>query len=400
VSGDLPLDLPALTLLPHDLDKPDFFLEEGWFNTTEGMANYYATRHGLPTFEVLGHLRAAGYSRRYSLSFVRLATTTGGAATPEGVSNPVGQRIVTAITEYASVEGATAGFDYLERQLEARDDAFQDIPLTTPVGEEAELTRWRGVHGPTGTPLNAVYLTFRTGNLVAEVSITDWMNQEPDAAEVEALAAKLRDRIEEVRTTGAPGLSNRLVRVEGKRAPEGYLVREGVPITSFAVDRPSGTIVLIEGATYWATDVYQSVLNVGTVDELDLALYRSATAEAASTWLAEHPVTLLEGEEGFVDIEEIPDVAVIGEESRVFSYSLREDRRIVGYAVYTRVGDVVAGIDVASSQNTPLGVVLELAEAQAGCLALASCHEPVALPEAHAAGEPALQASPSATPAA
>jgi len=398
VAGELPLDLPAMALLPQDLDNPDFFLESGWFNTAEGMAEFYSTRHGLPVFEVLGHLRAAGYSRRYHLYLVRRMKMTRDAATPESVPNRVDQRIATFLGEYASAEGAAAGFDFLERQLEARDDAFQDIPLTTPIGDEAELTRWSGVHGPTGTPLKAVSLTFRTDNLVAEVSITDWMNQEPNAAEVEALAVKLQDRIEEVRATGAPGLSNRLIRLEGGVGPEGYLVREGVPISYFVVSGPS--IELIEGATFWAIDVYQSVLDVGTVDELDLALYRAATAEAASTWLAERPLTLLEAEEGYVDVEEIFGVAVIGEESRVFSYTLPEDRHTVGYGVFTRVGDVVAGIEVATIQRVPLAAVLELAEAQAQCLVVPSCWEPIAFPEAHAAAEPASQASPSATPAA
>jgi hypothetical protein len=103
----------------------------------------------------------------------------------------------------------------------------------------------------------------------------------------------------------------------------------------------------------------------------------------------------------YANVEAVETGASIGEESRTFAFTNQLDAAtaVAGYVVFTRVGDLVARIEVDSVPEAPLSAVLTLAEAQAACLAAGACETTVAIPDELLA-QSARSATPVATPAA
>ena len=393
-----PLDLAAMVLLPADLDQPGFALESAGFERIELQAAGAAQIAGLPVEEILDRLRAAGFVHRYNLDLAR--PRRAGDATPGVASGLVGTRITTSITEYTSAEGAAAGFDLLDRQAERGAD-FEDLPLTTDFGDEAELTRFSGLTPDTNDPHQSLNLTFRLDNLVADVVIQDLSNQQPEVAEAEALAVRLEDRIHEVLTRGGPGLSSQVqeLRVDGQAPFEAYLVLDGSPVRIF--DEPAAASGSFRHSVGNATDVYALEQSPADAIYFITRLHRFPTEEDAAAWLAQQPARTL-ADLGYVDVNEVTGQETLGDESRVVAYAFPIDPATMarGYAMYARVGAVVARIQVDSVPEAPLSAALELAEAQVHCLEIGRCPEPIPLPTALLTNGGGPVSSPEATPAA
>jgi hypothetical protein len=403
-----PLDLAAMVLQPEDLGEPGF--GTGWSELADAasLAEHLALDVGVPVAEVLTGLNDAGYLRRYELWLERGYRQD--VATPEAPPNIVEKRVVTAITEYATAEGAAAGFELLERGLEdqasvlensPRTALYEDESLATELGDDAEATRYGHITPDTGVPVQNLNLTVRVGNLVADVIVEDHRNNPPDLAEAEALAATLLARIETVQTDGAPGLSNLVIRPTGESQVDTYLARDGRAIPIFG-DSPERTEAFRQSIGS-ATDVYSVERVLGEFPYLQARLYRFPSAEEAANWLAEQPgLTIAVPNTGYVDVTEVADAETVGEESRVFRYGFPLDATTTsyGYAVYTRVGDIVARVQVDSVPEAPLASVLELAQAQVRCLQAGGCLETIPLPAALAEPVATPEAATVATPAA
>ena len=117
------VDLPAVMLLPEDIDQPGFAIGPGitWF--PEDLVAGQAELTGVPADEILATLIDAGYERTFYTLLERPA--------PAGPGTPIAidVRIELAVTEYTSAAGAAAGFAYLDGTLEDLTD-YEDIPLT------------------------------------------------------------------------------------------------------------------------------------------------------------------------------------------------------------------------------------------------------------------------------
>jgi len=399
---DEPLDLPAMVLLPSDIDEPGFGVGQSGFERIDAQGDFSASLAGVPIDELVDTLRDSGFVRRYNLHLDQRIPE--GAATPEGFSDPVGTRIVTSITEYTSADGAAASFDLLERQVEdlaQEQRASRDVALTTTFGEEADLTRISTFTTDTNLPYQFLNLTFRLDNLIADVIIYDFSNQEPEVAMAEALGKTLEERIGEVLASGGPGLSNQVIRPEGTATSEAYVVRDGHPIPNYLDS--AETLASVARGMGNATDVYSREQPLGEFPFLVSRLHRFATDEDAAAWLAAlTPSTVADSAFPYVDVTEVTGQDTLGEESRVFAYGFELDAATVahGYMIFSRVGSVVARTQVDSVPETPLEAVLELAEAQVRCLETRSCQEPIPVPAELSETATGPSAPPGATPAA
>ena len=114
--------------------------------------------------------------------------------------------------EYASIEGAAAGFALLE--TEASDAGMKDVPGTGVIGDRSEITRFRR-SSDNGEPYRALDLTFQVDNLVAGVTVGEFGGREPDLATVEALAERLLEKVRLGQAGSGPGLSNLALRLAG-----------------------------------------------------------------------------------------------------------------------------------------------------------------------------------------
>jgi hypothetical protein len=403
-----PLDLAAMALQPADLAEPGF--GTGWSELADAasLAEHLALDVDVPVTEILTGLNDAGYLRRYELWLERGYPQD--VATPEAPPGIVEKRVVSAVTEYATAEGAAAGFALIERGLEdqaavqeigPRTTPYEDVPLTTEIGDEAEATRYGHITPDTGVPVQNLNLTVRVGNLIADVIVEDHRNNPPDVAEAEVLAATLLARIEAVQTDGAPGLSNLVIRPTGESQVDTYLARDGRAIPIFG-ESPAQAEASRQSIGN-ATDVYGVERVLGEFPYLLARLYRFPSAEDAASWLTEQPeLTIAVPNTGYVDVTEVADAETLGEASRVFRYGFPLDATTTayGYAVYARVGDIVARVQVDSVPEAPLASVLELAQAQVRCLQAGSCLETIPVPAALVESVATPEAATVATPAA
>lgn len=401
-----PLDLAAMVLLPSEINESGFGLGSGSTYGAETQASYTADVSNVPVAEILETLREAGFVRRYNVNFNRPYPV--GMATPVGGNNATAQRVTFSVTEYASAEGAAAGFNLLDRDLEERWDAAtsvlseqRDLPLTMTIGEETDLTAYVGTDTVTGVPYHGLDLTFRVENLVVDVDAIDWVG-EPSQGAVETLATRLEERMQTVLATGAPGLSSQVIRLEGAAEPDrdAYLARGGVPIP---LSWESADETAARGNLYTAqgiTAVYSREQSVGDQAFMMSRLYAFATPEDAATWLAAQPgLTLTSQDFGYLDVTDVSDSDRVGDESRVFSYQFPYDDTLTreGFAVFTRVGAVVARVELETDPELDWSreVAMSLARDQAQCLAAGSCSSLVPQPLPSGMTE----STPAATPA-
>jgi hypothetical protein len=117
------------------------------------------------------------------------------------------------VIEYATREGAAAGFELLES--EAPDMGMKDVPDTRVIGDRSEITRFRRSSGENGELYRALDLTFQVDNLVAGVTVGEFDGREPDLATVEAVAERLLAKVRLGQAGGGTGLSDLALRLDG-----------------------------------------------------------------------------------------------------------------------------------------------------------------------------------------
>lgn len=394
------LDLPAMVLLPRDSAQPGYEAGIGSFASAEDLAAFMAPQAGVPAGAVLHDLAEMGFVARYSFSLEH--PYPDGVATPTGIDNPSGMRIETILTEFTSAEGAATAFDLIERKLEVP-MGEPDVPLAAPLGDESELTPQADNATDTGLPYQRLNLTFRQGNVIADILVTDFANVPIDQAEVEALGATLQERVQAVLAGDAPGLSTRVARPEGPTQFDGYLVRNHEPFrTNYDTDENFARFVAsVEGVA----NVYALRQYLGDAPYLETWLYQFAAPEEAGAWLeTQAEASFAEQSYDPFDIAEVTDAPALGAASRVFAYNIAFDPETTasGYVAFIQVGSIIARVGIDSVPEAPLGAVMELAEAQAACLEQGGCVEPVAIPAALVSASPAVtpSAAPNATPGA
>ncbi len=302
--------------------------------------------------------------------------------------------VISAVTEYADAVGAQTGFAYLEDEAGNCFGTGEDIPQVALVGEESELTRLVGPEPAVQTSV----LTFRKGNLVAAVALTDAVGEAPDPAVVLDLGRRLLDRMETARSeTGR--LASQVLRLEAPAIPagiklygvvpgirlsgameDGYLRRDGQDVPE--VGESAGTFAARQLAFNGASDVYQvrQVLGVdGSAPVYRVLLSRFPTAESAAAWFP--GIQAFAQLQGISDVQPLSGTQRFGEESLVLAYRLQEGQILAeGYLISVRVGSDVVIVVVRAVQAPPLAVAEQLVTDQLASLAAGSCPQRAPVP--------------------
>lgn len=381
-----PLDLAAMTLTPSDLDAlglPGFGLaNQSSMRDAETDAVVQADGNALDAAERLEIYEENGFRARYVGSLLQprlpLVRRRSGLIDAE-------VRVTTAVTEFATAEGAAAVFGFNEGPMD--DAPGEDVEGSRPFGDQSELTRSTGTEALSGEPLQRLELAARTGNLIAEVVVVDYRAVEPDLPTVERLGEALLDKLATVRANGGAGLSGRAVRltpaapwIEEARLRDYYVRREGVAEPTFAQivaalrDGRSTPVpqVTLRPGTVSPIDTYMYWTPVGEGDPLDLPLYVAWLDRYDSPEQARAALTSLTDDlgPGYVDVVEFTAGEELGDQSREWVYAYEGDPSgpVRGHLVVVRVGSELIRAQV----DAPGGVrgegVRVLAAAQAACL--------------------------------
>ncbi len=290
--AESPLDLAAMALSPDDLaavGMTGFGQRESAVLSLAEQADQAAPGLASDPAAVRLALAQAGFERRYQREL-------GLPQRLDGASSRLQSFVTSYLLEYSSPEGAAAGFALLE--AEPPDAKSRDLPGTREFGERSEITRLRDSTA-SGEPYRALDLTFQRGNLVAGVTIGEFGSREPDLLAVEALAARLLAKID---AGGGPGLSNLVVRLEGpdvETRSDEYGRLHGVTYPNYA--ETAGELADRSARYGAAADVYGVGQSVATgraarTDDVRflVLLYRFASDEAATAWLAESAARTLQ----------------------------------------------------------------------------------------------------------
>ena len=326
----------------------------------------------MDTEAVVSGLNAAGFQRRYQRQL--------GLPSRPGASPSQLRTFVTPyVIEYASVEGAAAGFALLE--TEAADVGMKDVLGTRTIGDRSETTRFRR-STDNGELFRALDLTFQIDNLVAGVTLGEFGGREPDLATVESLGELLLVKIRRGQAEGGPGLSNVVLRLEGPdietRADEygrldGQTLRNYGETPDELVDRAEryGDAVVVYG-------VGQSIDRGSPARSDDtrygVLLYQFANEQGAAGWL-ESGVERAEQSPNIIEAIPVAGTATIGEASEDAGRCLRAERSGTarGYLIETQLGARTAQVQILGIPDVPLAAVEALARAQVACLQAGAC---------------------------
>jgi hypothetical protein len=414
------LDLAALTIRPSDLAALGL---HGF-----GLANQSSLRDALNDALVQARedeveaarrftaYRETGYRYRYVSSLLQptlpLNRIRSGAV-------PADWRIFSAVAEYASPEGASASFAYMEGGLDHV--GGEDVADARAFGNESDITRSRGREVDSNEPFRRLELSFRVDNLIAEVAMIHYETVEPDLVVLEQLGEILLARIEQARTDPGPRISPRVLRIEpvAPQVQRGivrdfYIRIDGQGESTFAeiVNRVEAGLNLTEASvapepaeTVRAIDTYMYWTQIGFGDQHDLPLYVSWIDRYLSPQQANVAVNAVTTDlgPGYVDVRELfTIVEPVGDGVRAFAYRYEGDPElpVQGHLVIARIGEYVIRVQADAPNGVRREGVMAMALRQAECLQADAACPSVLVDQAEAELLPGRVVPPAATPVA
>jgi hypothetical protein len=225
------------------------------------------------------------------------------------------------------------------------------------------------------------------------VTVIDYQNVEPEIATVEQLADAMLIKIERVQQVTDPGLSARALRldpaapwIESARLRDFYVRHDHQSEPTFAqivAAKRDGTSLQVAatgatGGLQLPIDTYMYWTPVGEGDALAMPLYVTWLDRYASPGQADVAISQLSADlgPGYVDVQEVTDGVVIGDESRQYAYTYEDDPAgpVRGFLIIARSGEMIIRTQVDSVDGVRSSGVERLAAAQVACLeAPAAC---------------------------
>jgi hypothetical protein len=377
-------DLPALTIVPADLDQSGWLHQGAYVHSIADAARDRADYigQGADADEVTERLTSIGWQREY-INFL---------SHPSG-SDPTQPDQITRsyVTQYTGEEGARAGFEYLED--ESKVTAAKDLPLDRAYGQQAELTSESGFSTQTGRQFRSLDLTFRMGALIAGVNIIQYPTAkrvDPDIDLLTSLAKIMETRIAESPVIDS-ALGARVVRIAHVDAEvvtfdDAYYRIAGVEIP--LEGELSEAAGLRTGTYQDAIDVYQLWQGIDTAKVngalFGVTLLHFPDAGAAETWTSDLS-DVLATNPFYGDIRTEEAGVALGDQTVALSYASGgggpSDPRALIIAI--RIGPDIARLHLVPQGNqasVPMTALAELARAEADCLATAGCATTVPIP--------------------
>ena len=387
-SGENLLDLPAMALLPADLEAAgldDYVVGIGNLTLWDYEAAWLAQALALDEDRVVDAFDDAGADRVYKM-FLDLR------AEPEDPESEV----VATVVSYAYVgedeAGARALFELMADG--AAETARLEVAAET-VGDASSLTLHEGREPYTQREATWIALHAQAGRDVAGVVIIDYAGGTPDADVAVALGERLLGRIADVRDGESPGLAPLALQlvpddevafpnafyaqVDGEALPVGtadsgfykYFETNPDDEARAAFYEEIGTIDV-----YFLTQQLRGGREGGNQDYYyEAVLLRFGDEVAAEEYVASLPDRFA-ADANYEDLEQLDEVPTAGDEAVAFAYRREYTDEVthVHRPTYVRVGEVVARVDVLGIAPLDEGAEA-VAEAQAECLAAGGCTE-------------------------
>jgi hypothetical protein len=398
-----PLDLPAMALRPDDLETQGlhgFGASNSVMTDDSGAAGAFLREYRGDPGGVAGDaIDAAAPTWTYVLHLV-LPGTEGDP------SSGTLSRVVSYVMEFDDDTASGVAFPILADAWQSGD--MHAVPTQSNVGDEHVLVSGAGQE-ETGelAPYQRVDLLFRTGRLIAGVSVEKYAGLPTEAPVVENLAAQQMTRISDVLTGDQRGLGARALRLHvagEKNVSDKYTVLGGAPVrvvgeTTAQYDQRGADVLgdrIVEGF-----DLEQQVAGAFTSDP-PLAYYhtRLATfedAKAAFIYLQASGERLAQAQ--LTDLQAV-DAPAVGDGASAFTYGFTRADGVAfsSYRIVVRVGAEVFSINLGTTEVLDPEAVNELAAQQAECLEGIGCVSSVPVPPSLA--QPNVHAGPPTSSAA
>lgn len=402
-----PANLTAMVLFPADLPGRGLALSDGSFDDRTFVVETVTEQTGKSEQEVHADLDAFGFGRRYALRLAEAWPT--GIATPVGIDGPIenpwARTVSTFVTEFPSAEDAAAAFAYLERDAEdagsmANFTDVEDLPLDAAIGDEAELTSAVGVTSDAQRPYTTLNLTFRTGNLIGDVAISDYLARELDSAEIEGLAEQLLARMEAVRSGEMPDLGQRVLRFAGPTYNDSYTRIDGmyIPRHGETAEMTAEGQARSNAQASYAQE--QDVEGTAQGAYLITHVLQFATLEDAAAYDMDAVRQRLADDPTF-NVDDIQDSPGPGDAARIFHYTYADDSEYAGwggYGIVAQSGPWVIVLYLELPADFAPDIAVELAEMQLACATGDPCPDELPVPASllAPAATPVAQATPAA----
>ena len=342
-------------------------------------------------------------------------------------------QISSFVVEYASGADARSAFVTL-----VGEDPGVESPI---VGEESVLTVLSGTTPDTGAEYQAARLVYRVGPMLGMIVYADLRNQNPDLALLDTVAQGVAGRGAVIADRQTVPLGAMTLRLDPSAATamlvrrDLYDVRAGILTALFSEDEATreSRIALFTGTTdsfssstsgtfsqdsagqrgeaaepdAQAPPTPTSVISVEGQDQAETpatppsidataaeaetarvfmvsSLYEFPGDTEADTWLVTQRDRLLaEQSEGDTTFTEVPDGPALGDAAATFAArrNLGADEETAGgFRMYSRVGAIVAVLDIASNPDMPLNGATRIMEMQITCIQEQGCAGPASLP--------------------
>jgi hypothetical protein len=420
------LDIARVVPYPADFGEliPGIGFLDGRFYTLEEEATRTAATANGDVRQTQRRLAEAGWLQRYEN---RLAV-------PKGDNPDVFDiQISSFVIEYASGADARSAFAVL-----VGDETSVDAPT---VGDESSLTLLTGTTPDTGAEYQAARLVFRVGPMLGMIVYADLRNEAPNLTLLDTVAQAVAGRGTLVADRQSVPLGAMTLRLDPTGAAQGlirrdlYDVRAGVLTALFSEDdstresrvtlftgttdafsattngtfsqngsgQPTATaapeepaeptptsVISVEGqasqpetpATPAQSD--QSAAESVTAQVFMVsALYAFPTDAEAESWLTAQQERLRAQETGATTFTEVAEGPALADASATFATQRpvgTGEQTARGFRIYSRVGAIVAVLDIGSVPDMPLNGATRIMEMQVACIQEQGCTGPATLP--------------------
>jgi hypothetical protein len=420
------LDIARVVPYPADFGEliPGIGFLDGRFYTLEEEATRTAATANGDVRQTQRRLAEAGWLQRYEN---RLAV-------PKGDNPDVFDiQISSFVIEYASGADARSAFAVL-----VGDETSVDAPT---VGDESSLTLLTGTTPDTGAEYQAARLVFRVGPMLGMIVYADLRNEAPNLTLLDTVAQAVAGRGTLVADRQSVPLGAMTLRLDPTGAAQGlirrdlYDVRAGVLTALFSEDdstresrvtlftgttdafsattngtfsqngsgQPTATaapeepaeptptsVISVEGqasqpetpATPAQSD--QSAAESATAQVFMVsALYAFPTDAEAESWLTAQQERLRAQETGATTFTEVAEGPALADASATFATQRpvgTGEQTARGFRIYSRVGAIVAVLDIGSVPDMPLNGATRIMEMQVACIQEQGCTGPATLP--------------------
>jgi len=369
------LDLAAMALTPVDLDDlgfVDYVIADGRSQTLEDrVAEQTAT--GDDPDEIRTFLSDLGWIRGYRS---RLAHPV------EAGVEDFDALISSGITQFTDEANAQRGWE-LVAGLDVSSGEGSEIEDAEMIGDESRLIDVGEQSFDGGQMHPGLRIVFRSGVLVGDLIVFGVPGEPLVPADLETLATRQLERMDDVTVDGGPGLSLQVLRWQGDSIADpdidNYVKLDGDAFIGLGDTKQN----IAQAETNFADAIdhyrYEAQLISTLFQYTSVASFRDS--DAADAWVSGAlDRTELNRPEG-AELEEVTDVPTFGDESVVLKITTPvEDGEAVGYAVFAHLGDIGISLAFISLNTLEPDDVIAMFDDQIACFEAGSCAESVPLP--------------------